>query len=239
MALDPILFVEDDAALAEEVVAEFTELFYPIVHVADGSEGLRQGLTGAYSLVILDIQLPGKNGFDICRELRAKEPLLPVIILTTRTSEVDRILGFELGADDYITKPFSIRELVARVRTKLNRQAAVQAVLDARVARSPSPTVRIGELELDLQRRTLLKCSACVDVTAKEFDLLFYLMTNPGRVFSREQLLQDVWEVNSVGYEEAVSALVYRLRAKIESDPSNPRYLLTVRGVGYSFAEPH
>lgn len=237
MSVEQILLVEDDLELAEEVVAEFAHLNYTVVHIADGNAGLLEALSGSYCVVVLDIQLPGKNGFDICKELRVQEPLLPVLMLTTRTSEVDKILGFELGADDYITKPFSIRELVARVRTKIVRQSAIRSALEAGATQVSGPLLHIGEISLDLERRKVAKNGSPLELSAKEFDLLCFLMSHPGRVFTREELLHAVWGVSTVGYLEAVVAQIYRLRMKIETNPANPRYVLTVRGVGYSFAE--
>ncbi len=238
MTSEPILLVEDDIDLAEEIVQSFGELAHHVIHVVDGNEGLQQGLSGIYSVVILDIELPGKNGFDICRELRKREPLLPILMLTTRTDETDRVLGFELGADDYLTKPFSMKELLARVRSKISRQAKIRELFEAKFQTAEKRVIRIGELSLDLERRKLCKNDVQIDTSAKEFDLLFLLMSNPGRRFSREELLHEVWGVRSLGYEEAVISLVYRLRTKIEADTSKPRYLLTARGFGYAFAEP-
>ena len=233
-----ILLVEDDPAVAREIVEHFGELGLSVRHVDDGAKGFELAKTGDYALVILDVVLPGKNGFDVCRELRIERPLLPDILLTTRTSEIDRVLGFELGADDYVVKPFSLRELVARVRSKLRRLNA-ESVLGDRRSSSPTATsITIGEISIDSERRTVSKNSEPIPLTAKEFDLLLYLMQHPGKVFTKYDLLESVWEVEVSGYEEAVVSMIRRLRTKIEEDPARPIYVLTTRGVGYYFTEP-
>lgn len=234
---EKILIVEDDLQVAKDVQEAFGELGLEVEHTANGSDGLARALSNDYALVLLDIMLPGKNGLDVCRELRTAKPLVQIILFTTRSSEVDRVLGFELGADDYVVKPFSMSELLARVRSKLRRQTQTAGAL-APSHNEPGSTVSIGQLTLDLERRVLFKAGETIKLTAKEFDLLSWLMHRPGRVFSKFDLLESVWDVDVVGYEAAVVSMIRRLRLKIETDPENPEYILNSRGMGYSFVEP-
>ena len=226
-----ILLVEDDAAVAGEIVRHFLELGHAVEHVSDGEEGLQRALANEYAVVILDVQLPSMNGFDICRALRTAKPRVQILMLTTRGGEVDRVLGFELGADDYLVKPFSMSELLARVRSKM-RRAGNEKTGDE------TGNIKIGELELDLERCVVLKGGQPIKLTAKEFELLSFFMQHPGRMYSKYELLELVWQVDSAGYEDAVVSMVRRLRAKIEADSGAPLYILNARGLGYSFAEP-
>lgn len=233
-----ILLVEDDLVIAQSIVSEFSKLGMPVEHVADGEAGLRRGLSQQYAVVLLDIELPGMNGFDICKELRKQKPLLPIMLLTSRTTQIDRILGFELGADDFVSKPFEIQELIARVRSKLRRAIALREQNAAPVSSSNPQMISIGEITIDLARRTCTKNQEVLTLTAKEFDLLAFLMQNPGIVIPKEEILHVVWNVSSLGYEEAVVAVIRRIRRKIEDDPQNPKYITTARSVGYTFADP-
>lgn len=232
-----VLLIEDDIPLAKEVMEQFSKLGLSVEHVADGAEGLRRILKADYSLLVLDVMLPGKNGFDVCREARAAKPLLPILLVTSLDAESNKVLGLELGADDYITKPFSQAELLARVRGKLRRHAEYLKAGSVSEAEQ-TQVIRIGSLSIDSARRTFSIAGETVQVTAKEFDFLHFLMSHPGRVFTRIDLLRSIWGVDVAGYEEAVISLVRRLRRKIEADSENPVYLKTVRGIGYSFAEP-
>ncbi|MCW8958865.1 MAG: response regulator transcription factor, partial [Gammaproteobacteria bacterium] len=202
----------------------------------DGSEGLKQAKDGAYDLLILDLMLPGTDGLSICRELRSGERYLPILMLTAKSSELDRVLGLELGADDYLTKPFSIRELVARAKALLRRAEAMAG--QARENESgPGQVLQCGEIRIDPERRSVQIGGQAVELTAKEFDLLYHFARHPGRVYSRVQLLDQVWGYGHEGYEHTVNSHINRLRGKIEQDPASPRYILTVWGVGYKFAE--
>ena len=232
-----IILVEDDLALAREVVEQFGKLSLNVEHVADGEEGLRRILRNDYILAILDVMLPGRNGFDICREARAAKPMLPILLATSLDTETNKVLGLELGADDYIVKPFSHAELIARVRSKLRRQSEYLR-MGVPAEDSNDGLLQIGDLSIDSARRIFCIRGESVQLTAKEFDFVFFLMSHPGRVFTRLDLLRSVWGVDVAGYEEAVISLVRRLRRKIEADSENPTYLKTVRGIGYSFAEP-
>jgi DNA-binding response OmpR family regulator len=175
--------------------------------------------------------LPGMDGIEVCRRIRERPPYVPIVMLTSRSSETDRVVGLEVGADDYVTKPFSIRELLARVKAIFRR--VEQTGSDAQAA----GRIEAGGLVIDPERRAVTLDGRAVELTAKEFDLLLYFAARPGRVFTRSQLLDAVWGYGHDGYEHTVNSHINRLRAKIEADPARPRYVLTVWGVGYKFAE--
>ncbi len=227
-----ILLIEDNPEIAHLVQLHLGDSGMHITHADNGNDGLRLALAQTFDLVILDLTLPGIDGMDICRAIRNKDDYTPVIMLTARTSELDRVLGLEIGADDYISKPFSIRELVARVKAQLRRVDT----FNSRVNNAPAQTVQLGEIEINPITRTVRRDAADVDLTAREFDLLWHFASNPGRVFTRGQLLDSVWGYGYEGYQHTVNSHINRLRAKIERDPSRPQYVLTVRGVGYRFA---
>jgi DNA-binding response OmpR family regulator len=228
-----ILVVEDNQELARLLEIHLHDLSYEVELAFDGHSGLAKAQTKKYDLIILDIMLPGLDGLEICRRVRGKDVYTPILILTSKASELDRVLGLEMGADDYVTKPFSIRELLARVKAifrrvdelKSERQESKQAI------------VKVKNLVVDPGRRHVSLRGKTVDLTAKEFDLLQYFAQHPGRVFSRSQLLDMVWSYGHDGYEHTVNSHINRLRAKIEDNPSHPEYILTVWGVGYKFAE--
>jgi DNA-binding response OmpR family regulator len=221
-----VLVVDDEPTLREVVVRYLEREGYHALVAADGDEAESILRNEAPDLVILDLMLPGTDGLEICRQIRAHSSL-PVIMLTARGEETDRIVGLELGADDYVTKPFSPRELVARVRTVLRRTAQRP---------EPDEVMRHGELVLDSASRDVRKGGRLVKLTAKEFDLLWFLAAHPRRVFSREHLMATVWGYQSAFDTGTVTVHVRRLRAKIEEDPARPRHIETVWGVGYRFS---
>ncbi|HUT41918.1 MAG TPA: response regulator transcription factor [Gammaproteobacteria bacterium] len=227
-----ILVIEDNADIARLVMVNLRGKQLLVEHAADGRTGLEQALTGRYDLVILDLMLPGIDGLDICRRLRDGKVFTPVLMLTARTSELDRVLGLEVGADDYLTKPFSVPELVARVNAMLRRAGQYQPV----AAMSSGQPLHCGELHIDPDLRQVRIGGQVVELTAREFDLLWHFASHPERVFTRGQLLDSVWGYGHAGYEHTVNSHINRLRAKIEQDPARPRYVLTVWGVGYKFA---
>jgi DNA-binding response OmpR family regulator len=225
-----ILVVEDDADLANLVAVNLRDAGYAVAEEHNGRLALERAQRERFDLVVLDLGLPGLDGLEVCKQLRASTPYTGILMLTARTTELDRVLGLEVGADDYLTKPFSVRELVARVRALLRRMEAMAAP-DA-----PTPEaapVRVGDVEIVPAERTVRIAGELVDLTAKEFDLLEFFARNPGRVFTRGQLLDSVWGYAHDGYEHTVNTHINRLRRKIEADPANPRYILTVWGVGY------
>jgi len=227
-----VLVIEDHQEIAELVRLHLVDLPCQVDMASDGKQGLALAEANAYNLVILDLMLPGLNGLEICKRLRGREVYTPILMITSKSSEFDRVLGLELGADDYLTKPFSIIELMARVKAIFRRVDALEAAPSKRPKK-----IQTGELEIDFDRRHVTLAGAPIELTAKEFDLLAFFASHPGRVFKREQLLDKVWGYSHSGYEHTVNAHINRLRAKIEKDSSNPRYILTVWSVGYRFAE--
>ena len=230
-----ILLIEDSQDIADLVALHLRDEGYEVTVHQDGSEGLAAARAQNYDLLVLDLMLPGTDGLTICRELRAGPRYLPILMLTAKSTELDRVLGLEMGADDYLTKPFSIRELVARVKALLRRAEAMGGNVQEEGA--SREVLQCGELAIDPERRQVTVAGKGVELTAREFDLLFHFASHPGRVYSRLQLLDQVWGYGHEGYEHTVNSHINRLRAKIESDPANPRYVLTVWGVGYKFSE--
>ncbi len=233
-AVKKILLVEDDKDISHLVKLHLEDEGYSVDIAADGSKGLAKAQGQVYDLVVLDLMLPGVDGLEICRRLRGETDYVPILMLTAKASEIDRIVGLELGADDYLTKPFSVRELVARVKAIFRRVSAVSAQAGAQ----DSPLVNIGDLVIENDKRKVTMAGELVTLTAKEYDLLYHFASHPGRVYTRAQLLDQVWGYGYEGYEHTVNSHINRLRGKIEADPANPRYVLTVWGVGYRFAEP-
>ena len=230
-----VLIAEDDRDIANLVALHLSDagLDYELVH--DGQAALERASAGEHDLLVLDIMLPGRNGLEICRQLRMDGVNLPILMLTARSEELDRVLGLELGADDYLTKPFSVRELVARVRAIFRRLEIMDHVGDHDADKEPS--IRHRDLVVDTAKRKVRVKGSEVDLTAREFDLLAHFARHPGRCYSRKQLLDLVWGYQYSGYEHTVNSHISRLRAKIELDPSNPEYIETVWGVGYRLTE--
>ena len=229
-----VLIVEDDQDIAHLVALHLKDIDCEVETVADGKAGLERAQEGEHDLIILDLMLPGIDGLEICRRVRSRADYTPILMLTARTSEFDRVLGLELGADDYLTKPFSVLELVARVKALFRRMEAL-ASQDELAEKAP---LRLGDLSIEPDKRSVEVRGEGVQLTAKEFDLLLHFARYPGRVFTRAQLLDQVWGYGHEGYEHTVNSHINRLRAKIEKDPAQPRYVLTVWGIGYRFSEP-
>jgi DNA-binding response OmpR family regulator len=224
-----ILVAEDEVEIADLVRLHLVDLGYTVSVEHSGPRALERAEGEPVDLVILDIGLPGLDGLEICRRLRSRDRYVPILMLTARSSEVDRVVGLEMGADDYLTKPFSVRELMARVKALLRRVEGIGR--DDRL----EGAIRAGGLTVDPVRREAKLDDQTVDLTAKEFDLLYHFASNPERVFTRSQLLDSVWGYAHGGYEHTVNTHINRLRSKIEPDPSDPRFILTVWGVGYRF----
>ena len=228
-----ILIIEDNQDLARLLESHLQDLAFQVDLSFDGITGLAKTDSDNYDLVILDLTLPGLDGMEICQRLRRKSSYVPILMLTAKSSEMDRVVGLEIGADDYVTKPFSIRELLARVKAIFRR---VDELTDG--AKEDFPTViRAGDLIIDPIKRSAHIAGRTVDLTAKEFDLLLHFARNPGKVYTRSQLLDMVWGYGHEGYEHTVNSHINRLRAKIEEDPAHPAYVLTVWGVGYKFID--
>lgn len=228
-----VLVIEDQKDIAKLIKLHIQDLSCEVHLAHDGISGLSKAEAKAYDLIVLDLMLPGIDGLEVCRRLRAKSNYVPILIVTAKAAELDRVLGLELGADDYLTKPFSILELVARVKALFRR-------MDALTANSAGPSdtpIRAGELVIDPAKREVVLGNKPVSLTFKEFDLLLHFARNPGKVYSRMQLLDMVWGYGHDGYEHNVNCHINRLRAKIEKNHARPEFILTVRGVGYKFAE--
>ena len=234
--VSPILIVEDDPDLAKLLQIHLGDLGYETEVAADGKKGLSLALEGSFSIVILDIMLPGLDGFEVCKRIRARNRSLPIIMLTSKSEELDKVLGLELGADDYLTKPFSIREFLARVKAIFRRIEVVQE--DSAAVPEEAKMLDYGELVVDLEKRKVNLRGNALELTAKEFDLLVLFAENPGRAYSRQELLDLVWGYQYSGYSHTVNSHINRLRNKIEIDPASPRFIKTVWGHGYRFAEP-
>ncbi len=225
-----ILVIEDDQDIAFLVAMHLRDHGSEVDVCHHGEEGLRKALGQSYDLIVLDLMLPGIDGLEICKRIRAQEHYTPILMLTARTSEMDRVLGLEIGADDYLSKPFSVRELVARVKAICRRISATKN--EQLEVEKP---LTLGELVIDSKKRSAQLSHQSIDLTAREFDLLWHFARHPGQVFTRAQLLDSVWGYSHEGYEHTVNSHINRLRAKIETDPSNPSFILTVWGVGYKF----
>lgn len=230
-----ILIVEDDLDIADLIRVNLTELGADIDHCADGKQGLDTALAGNFDVLILDVMLPSMSGLDICRTVRQAKPAQAILMLTSKDSETDRVLGLELGADDYMAKPFSVRELQARVRAQLRKASLVQQLADQQSSNEESEEICLGELSINPSTRVVKKGQNTLELTATEFDLLFYMAKRPNQVFTRSQLLESVWGYTHSGYEHTVNSHINRLRAKIEDDAASPSIVQTVWGVGYKF----
>ncbi len=235
-----ILVVEDDRDLSQLVQMHLRDAGYSCQISHDGAAGLTQMETRDYDLIVLDLTLPRTDGLEVCRQVRARDHYTPIIMVTSRGDELDRVLGLELGADDYLAKPFSMRELLARVKAVFRRGEAMNKSENARDSDCPvakNSVIESGQMRIELDKREVIIAGQSAQLTAKEFDLLHYFACHPGRVYTRLQLLDAVWGLGYEGYEHTVNSHINRLRAKIERDPTRPQYLLTVWGVGYKFAE--
>ena len=225
-----ILIIEDDPEIIRLLEIHLTDLIYSTSKAMDGEEGLNMALKNDYDLILLDLTLPSMDGIEICKKLR-EEKNTPVIMLTAKSEEIDRVLGLEIGADDYITKPFSIRELLARIKAVMRRTDAKN------IKQKDSTSISVENLHIDIDKRKVILDDKKIDLSPKEFELLVLMASNPGRNYSRTELLNMIWGYNFEGYEHTVNSHINRLRAKIESNMANPVYILTTWGVGYKFNE--
>jgi two-component system response regulator VicR len=225
-----VLIIEDEQAIVDILKFNFQKEGYKVLEAMDGQTGLELALSENPDLILLDVMLPRMDGFEVCKKIREKSSV-PVIMLTAREEEVDKVLGLELGADDYMTKPFSIRELTARVKANLRRTSIDRAS----VGQDNASLITSGDLTINVERYEVSKYGKVIDITLREFELLKFLATQPERIFSRENLLENVWGYEYYGDVRTVDVTVRRLREKIEDDPGMPRYIITKRGVGYYF----
>jgi len=227
-----ILIVEDNADLASLIQLHLGDINCAADIAADGGQALEKYKAKQYDLIILDIMLPVMDGISLCRKFREDSRYIPIIMLTSKSSEIDRVVGLEVGADDYITKPFSIPELLARVKARFRSAEAL-----SQPSQQQASVLVAGEMSIDPQKRQVTIGDKEITLTAKEFDLLLHFARHPGRVQTRTQLLDQVWGYQFEGYEHTVNTHINRLRLKIEKDPAKPGYILTVWGVGYKFSE--
>ena len=221
-----ILVVEDEPNMVAGLRDNFEFEGYEVITANDGIEGLRLALEDSPDLVVLDVMMPRMSGLDVCKQLRAKRGSIPIIMLTARGQELDKVVGLELGADDYVTKPFSIRELLARVKAVLRRTAVLPKHEDQH---------SFGDVEVDLRRHRVLRSGKVLDVSSKEFELLKYFICHAGEPLSRDRLLEEVWGYENYPTTRTVDTHLVRLRQKIEPNPEQPQYFLTVHGTGYQF----
>jgi DNA-binding response OmpR family regulator len=231
-----ILIVEDEKILRETLAYNLTNQGFDLITSGNGSEALEMMRTDPPDLMVLDIMLPGMDGFEVCRQVRTKSNI-PILMLTARDSEIDRVVGLEVGADDYMVKPFSMRELVARVKAMLRRGKFLQEEIQPSIPKQEveSMILNFSDLSIDLDRREILKHGEVLEARPKEFELFLYMAQNRGKALSRDKILQDVWGWNYVGESRTVDVHIRWLRQKIEVDPANPTRLVTVRGSGYMF----
>lgn len=225
-----ILIVEDDPNIAELVAIHLRDLPAEVTIRNQGWQGLDEAMSGSYDFLVLDLMLPGLNGLEICRQLRQRKQYIPILMLTARSEEVDKITGLEMGADDYLTKPFSPGEFLARVKSILRRTKRESLQLEQQLQR-----IERGGLCMDLEVRTVQKGAVRIELTAKEFDLLQLFMQNPGRPYTRIEILDEIWGEQFEGLEHTVNSHINRLRAKIEHDLTRPNFILTAWGIGYKF----
>ena len=221
-----ILIVEDEPAMVEGLRDNFEYEGYDVVSAGDGVAGLERALADDPDLVVLDVMMPRLSGLDVCKQLKAKRPSLPIIMLTARGQEIDKVVGLELGADDYVTKPFSIRELMARVKAVLRRVSPPA---------SAPEVYRFSDVEVNIRGNAVLRAGAQVDLSAKEFALLAYFVSHPGETLSRDRLLDAVWGYENYPNTRTVDTHMVHLRQKLEPNPEEPRFILTIHGSGYKF----
>ena len=226
-SMTQILIVEDEKDLLKGLEINLSQEGYQVLSAMTGEAGLNLAISENPDLIILDVMLPGISGLDFCRELRQKGIETPIIILTAKGEEVDRVVGLEIGADDYLTKPFSLRELLARIRARLRRQPA-------HTSKAPSP-YRFGDIEVDFEKFRLTRGGQSVELTSKEYELLGLLVRRRGEVLTRDRILNEIWGYQVYPTTRTVDMHILKLRQKLEDDPANPRYIITVYGEGYRF----
>ncbi|MGD2033574.1 MAG: response regulator transcription factor [Bacteroidales bacterium] len=231
--MEKVLIIEDDVDISELISIHLSDMGFTTEKVFEGREGLLKALNSRYKLIILDIRLPGYDGFEICKKIRSEKITTPILMVTSKSEEIDKILGLELGADDYITKPFSIRELIARVKAILRRTE----MEDQHDEESDDIEVRHENFYLHKSKRIVEVYGRRIELSPKEFDLLVLLALNPGKTYTRMQLLNRVWGYDFEGFEHTVNSHINRLRSKIEKDAEQPEFILTTWGVGYKFKE--
>lgn len=233
--MDKALIVEDDKDISNLIAIHLSDMDLSVDAVYNGKDGLSKALTGAYKIIILDVRLPELDGFEVCKRLRQEKNHTPVLMVTAKSEEIDKIIGLEIGADDYLTKPFGIRELVARVKALLRRVELAKE--PATAAPGANASIVTEGLFINLDKRIVEVYGNRIELSPKEFELLVLFASNPGRIYSRTQLLELVWGYQFEGYEHTVNSHINRLRAKIEKNLNSPEFILTSWGVGYKFRD--
>ncbi|HEY4789434.1 MAG TPA: response regulator transcription factor [Bacteroidales bacterium] len=231
--MEKALIIEDDKDIADLIAIHLTDLGFEADKSFDGKEGLLKALGNSYRIILLDIRLPGLDGMEVCKKIRLERIHTPILMVTSKSEEIDKIIGLEIGADDYITKPFSIRELMARVKAMVRRSELVQTPK----ADDMVQEIKYDGLYINVTLRMVEVHGKRVELSPKEFDLLVLFASNPGRTYTRTQLLDQVWGYQFEGYEHTVNSHINRLRTKIERNPNDPEFILTTWGVGYKFRE--
>ena len=229
-----IFLIEDDPDIVQLLLLHFVEPAYQIVTCSNGAKAVENLRSNSYDLIILDIMLPGLDGLEVCKAIRNNKVLTPIIMLTSRAEEIDKVLALELGADDYVTKPFSVRELMARVKAIFRRLEQPYLI---KKQSGDAKDITIKELFINKNKRQVILQNNHLELTVKEFDLLYFLAGNPGKTFNRQQMLEEVWGYSFKGYEHTVTSHINRLRMKIEPNINEPVYILTTWGIGYRFTE--
>jgi len=224
-----VLIIEDDREISDLLEINLKDLDCEMTKAFDGKTGLNIALSNQFDLIVLDIMLPEKDGFEVCKDIRKTENLTPILMLTSKSEEMDKVLGLEFGADDYMTKPFGIREFIARVKAIFRRVETMQHSED------DLRDIQFEGLKIEASKRRVVVDGEKLELTPKEFELLYLMASNPGKAFSREALLNKIWGYHYSGYEHTVNSHINRLRSKIEKDINNPKYILTSWGVGYRF----
>jgi two-component system, OmpR family, alkaline phosphatase synthesis response regulator PhoP len=228
-----LLVIEDDEKILEMISEHFSRAGFSVQTAEDGLSGVQMAMNERPDVILLDLMLPKMDGLAVCREVREKAPYIPILMLTAKDDVVDKVLGLEMGADDYITKPFSLRELEARIKSVMRR---VRSAARTETASEEAPIMR-GRLRIDPSKREVMIGDRQVELTPKEFELLRLFAANPGRVFPRKYLLEKIWDYSYEGYDRTIDSHINRLRAKIEENPENPQMVLTVWGIGYKFSD--
>ena len=226
-----VLVIEDDKSIADLLEIHLRDLNCEVTTILDGGEGLKTATSDTFDLIVLDLMLPKVDGLEICKEVRKKDVYTPILMLTSKSEEMDKVIGLEVGADDYLTKPFSIREFIARVKAILRRVESIQKEI------GNDSDIKVKELTIEVSKRKVSLEGNRIELTPKEFDLLHLLASHPGKTYTREQLLNILWGYQYNGYEHTVNSHINRLRSKIEPNISDPKYILTTWGVGYRFNE--
>ncbi len=231
--MNKVLVIEDDPEIVDLLEIHLKDLSCDLIKAFSGEDGLKEVKSNPLDLIILDIMLPGIDGMEVCRRIRSEKINVPVLMLTAKSEEIDKVLGLEIGADDYLTKPFNIREFIARVKAIFRRTQMIQDSLSAHGGKN----IEAGNLKIDIEMRKVTVNEEKIELSPKEFELLVLLASNPGKSYNRSRLLNLVWGYEFEGYEHTVNSHINRLRAKIEPDMANPTYILTTWGVGYKFNE--